>query len=79
MPKLVFNYANKYLHVTFVFDDGQHFSAHKGFKHLLYHEKSNYKAYNATHEIVPMTTYFKALCRSLTQGNFFSTYSGFLF
>ena len=36
MPKLVFNYANKYLHVTFVFDDGQHFSAHKGFKHLLY-------------------------------------------
>ena len=36
MPKLVFNYANKYLHVTFVFDDSQHFSAPKGFKHLLY-------------------------------------------
>ena len=35
-PKLVFSNANKYLDVTFVFDDGQHFSAHKGFKHHLY-------------------------------------------
>ena len=32
------NYANKYLHVTFVFDERQHFSAHKGFEHHLYNE-----------------------------------------
>ena len=30
------NYANKYLHVTFVFDECQHFGAPKGFEHHLY-------------------------------------------
>ena len=37
------NYANKYLHVTFVFDKCQHFSAHKGFKHHLYNVKKSEK------------------------------------
>ena len=42
-PKLVFSNANKYLDVTFVFDDGQHFSAHKGFKHHLYKRNWNFQ------------------------------------
>ena len=32
------NYANKFLHVTFVFDECQHFGAPKGFEHHLYNE-----------------------------------------